>query len=477
VTTLSVEDIEHWNSADVREVFHAARSRAEAAQLASDGLAALPVFRTWHGATAEAAKNAVEATRKDLDEHGREALAVAMVADRAADEITAVQDKLKALRALLDAAGLTIDPAANKVVAGANFDGTAADLAAKQAEFQPTLDAICGEATVVDEQLALAIDMADGDTPIPKGSPAVEPVGPDGLTRNQIDSDAQQEQNRREAFRQVYGRDPSSANDWRMADVLDPHTYDPRYRGVESNVVVGRFKPVPGAGVYRQNMYIPTAEVQNFEFNSRLLPHMAGDNRGPSPIVPAESSRVTVYADMEHGILVARQNPTMSTDGVDAGTGVPCITALQGDNGALMISYSAADPFEPGPAKPLARVTGTMTIAPTGGGNLAAGGSVSQYPNVEAYQYKPDGTTTQLFTRHSSTDQLGPLALMLPETHVGALLPDLLQPQSAPLPITTLGSPVHPPVIQHVPVPAAPPTAPAPPLPVPTPPPLPAPAH
>jgi hypothetical protein len=498
VTGLSVADIERWNPGDVREVFRAARNRAEANQLASHGLATLPVFQTWGGAAADAAKNAVEQTRKDLDKNGHEALAVAMAADRAADGIEAVQAKLKALQADVEQAGLRIDPIANKVVTSGAFKGTAAELAAKQAEFQPRLDAILGEATVIDEELAQAIEMADGDMPISKGSPNMATAGPDGLTPDQVGVDAGQEQNRRDAFRQVYGRDPVSANDWRMADALDPHTYDPRYRGLQSNVVVGRFKPVPGAGVYRQNMYIPAAEVQNFELDptlQRVLPHMAGDNRGPSSMVPAESSRVTIYADMEHGILVARQNPTMSTDGVEAGTGIPVVGALQGDNGALMIAYSAADPFEPGPAKPIVKVSGTMNIVPTAGGNIAAGGDITQYPSTEAYQYKPDGTTTQLFNRRVTPNQLGALTLALPQTHIGASLPDLPRPWTAPtpdglppnaprliptqpLPMTNLDSAANPPTIYTVPVPPPPPIpVAAPPLPVPTPPPLPVPAR
>ncbi len=496
MTGLSVADIDQWKPGDVREVFHAARNRAEANQLAANGLVTLPVFRTWGGATAQAARDAVEQTRKDLGSDGREALAVAMAADRAADGIEAVQAKLAALRTDLQHVGLVIDPIADKVVAGRDFHGTAAELAAKQAEFQAKLDAIVGEATIIDEELAEAIEMADGQLPIPKGSPTVERVGPDGLTAQQSGADARQEENRRNAFRQTYGHDPESANDWRMAEALDPHTYDPRYRQYESNIVVGRFKPVPGAGVYRQNMYIPGAEVQNFELNWRLVPHMAGDNRGPSSLVPAESSRVSVFADLEHGVLVVRQNPTMSTDGVDAGAGMPTVSALQGDNGALMISYSAADPFEPGPAKPFVRVNGTMNIAPTGGGNIAAGGNITQYPSTEAYQYRSDGTTTTLFDQRASTDQLAAAyGLLLPEVHIGAAVPDLPQPWSAPtpdglsphapalipterVPMTILGPAGSPPVIHTVPVPAAPamPSA-APPLPVPTPAPLPVPAR
>lgn len=287
--------------------------------------------------------------------------------------------------------------------------------------------------------------------------------------------------NQIKAFRQVYGRDPTSANDWRMADALDPHTYDPWYRGTESNVVVGRFKPVPGAGVYRQNIYIPSAEVQNVEPNKRLVPHMAGDNRGPSSTVPAESSRVSIYADMDHGILVARQNPTMSTDGVDAGAGVPTVEALQGPDGSLEISYTAKDPFEPDLAKPFVDVSGRVVVNPTTDGKITAGGSVTQYPNIEAYQYKPDGTTTQLFHREVTTSQTGPM-FDLPRENVwiGNVAHGLYPPPGGaylpPAP-TDLGPAAHPPVIQMVqpPTPPSAPTPPvaAPPLPVPEPPPLP----
>jgi hypothetical protein len=73
--TVSIADIDRWDPGDVREVFHATRSRAEAAFEAADGIAALPAFGSWGGVAAEAAKNANEQLRKDLDAHGNEALA------------------------------------------------------------------------------------------------------------------------------------------------------------------------------------------------------------------------------------------------------------------------------------------------------------------------------------------------------------------------------------------------------------------
>ena len=108
------------------------------------------------------------------------------------------------------------------------FKGTAAELSAKQAQFQPQLDAILGQATVVDEELAQAIEMADGDVPIPHGTPTIDRVGPDGLTPAQVAIDAGQEKNQQDAFRQVYGRDPLSANDWRRprASIRTPTTPD-----------------------------------------------------------------------------------------------------------------------------------------------------------------------------------------------------------------------------------------------------------
>ena len=228
MTGLSVADIDRWQPGDVREVFHAARSRNEANQLASHGLATLPAFQSWGGAAADAAKNSVEQTRKDLDKDGREALAVAMAADRAADGIESVKSQLQRLRDALGPAGLTIDPVADKIVASSTFKGTAAELSAKQAQFQPTLDAILGEATVVDEELAQAIDMADGDVPIPHGTPTIDRVGPDGLTptKSPSTSDRKRTSETRSARCTAEIRCPPTTGGWPRGSIRTPTTRD-----------------------------------------------------------------------------------------------------------------------------------------------------------------------------------------------------------------------------------------------------------
>ncbi len=70
---LTVAEIERWDAGSVREVFHAASSRAQAAVDAANGLATLPAFARWGGVAAVAAVAATEAigkTRRDLDDHG-----------------------------------------------------------------------------------------------------------------------------------------------------------------------------------------------------------------------------------------------------------------------------------------------------------------------------------------------------------------------------------------------------------------------
>jgi hypothetical protein len=165
--TNSVADIERWRPGDVREVFHATRSRAEAAFEAADGIATLPAFGTWGGVAADAAKDASEKLRKDLDAHGNEALAVAKVAQSAADDMQQVKDDLAQLEADAVQGGYHIDPATSRIIPGPNRKAPMAIAIAEMAELQTRLDTILANATRVDHELAAAISMATGKSPIP----------------------------------------------------------------------------------------------------------------------------------------------------------------------------------------------------------------------------------------------------------------------------------------------------------------------
>jgi hypothetical protein len=164
---LTVADIDRWNAGSVREVFHAANARGQATLEASRQLSSLSVFDTWDGLTAEARKHANASIRQDLDAHGNESLAVAQAAGKAADDIERVQSDLRTLRNDAAELRMTIDPLANKIVPTSKALPT--EILLGEMQLQPRLNAVLAEATAVDGELAAAINMADGDVPIPAG--------------------------------------------------------------------------------------------------------------------------------------------------------------------------------------------------------------------------------------------------------------------------------------------------------------------
>jgi Alpha/beta hydrolase len=192
--TLTVADIDRWNAGAVREVFKAANARGQATLEASRQLSTLSVFDTWEGATAEARKHVNAGIRQDLDAHGNEVLSVARAADQAADGIEHVQSDLRTLRHDAAEMHMAIDATTNTLVPTADCLPVEALLA--ETQLQPRLDAILAEANAVDQELAAAINMADGDVAIPPD--AGPPVGPQGLTPTQRESDANQERVREE---------------------------------------------------------------------------------------------------------------------------------------------------------------------------------------------------------------------------------------------------------------------------------------
>jgi hypothetical protein len=167
--TLPVADIDRWSAEAVREVFHAAGLRAQASSEASRQLSSLTVFDTWQGATAEARRHANAAIRQDLDAHGNESLAVARAAGKAADAIEHVQSELRVLRHDAAELQMAIDPLTNKVVPNATFNGPPIEALIAEMQLQPRLNAILMQANAIDAELATAINMADGDIPIPPG--------------------------------------------------------------------------------------------------------------------------------------------------------------------------------------------------------------------------------------------------------------------------------------------------------------------
>jgi len=146
-------------------VFHAASSRAQAAVDAANGLATLPAFATWGGVAAEAATEAIGKTRRDLDDHGREAQAVANAARNAADQIEHIKSELAALMVDAESLGMEIDPVTGQVLPSRSIRAPMEALL-KAEQLQPRVTKIIAEANMVDVTLANVIHMADGTVPI-----------------------------------------------------------------------------------------------------------------------------------------------------------------------------------------------------------------------------------------------------------------------------------------------------------------------
>ncbi|CAJ1586167.1 hypothetical protein [[Mycobacterium] wendilense] len=175
--TLTIADVERWNAGDVREVFHAASSRAQAAQDAADGIATLPAFTTWGGKAADAAREAIAATGEQLKAHSAEVKSVANTARTAADEIERIQSELATLKSDAAALDMEIDPTTNQVVEGPGFKGTTMESLLKRQQLQPRVDKLLAEANFIDFALAGAINRADGSTASTE-TPRPQPPGP-----------------------------------------------------------------------------------------------------------------------------------------------------------------------------------------------------------------------------------------------------------------------------------------------------------
>lgn len=237
------------------------------------------------------------------------------------------------------------------------------------------------------------------------------------------DGPASRKCNQEEAFKQVYGRAPTSANDWDMAAALDPHTYNPDFQGRPSEVRVVKINPVPGQGVVRSSQWIPQRDV-TFPPNKRDL----GNNRGPETRFDPEDTKVTTYIDYEHGIVVMRQNPSVqeNSDGSPGQVkiGAPQGSVTQTPDGAVRIKYDAGNPFAPDsttdPSGPFGThrlsVNGDLVFTP-GPGGVHVDGTRTNYPSMEIYQDMPNGTThTVLIDPAQSGSSVGPM-LNLPRHH------------------------------------------------------------
>ncbi|HWF28792.1 MAG TPA: hypothetical protein VG327_10525 [Mycobacterium sp.] len=281
-------------------------------------------------------------------------------------------------------------------------------------------------------QKSLATLRTDGYDPalvlgdLKNKAPVVEPVDfktGGGSTAEDLDRRRASE----EAFKQVFGRPPTSPIDWETAEALNPNSYDPKYQGVKPEIRVVRIRPVPGQGLVRSSQYIEQRDVTSGPGTRDF-----GDGRTANPNFDPENARVTTYVDYENGIVVMRQNPSVQLNengGPGAvKVGVPDGRVWQNPDGSVRIQYSAANPFAPDiarhPPGPLANnpitVNGDLVFTP-GAQGVHVDGTRTDYPSLEVYQDLPNGQSrTVLIDPAQSGSSLGPATNLQSHHEIGS---------------------------------------------------------
>ncbi|MCV7333281.1 WXG100 family type VII secretion target [Mycobacterium cookii] len=403
MSELTPNDVRRWDSTAVRNVFQAAGARADTLNRLGENLDQVDAeLRTWEGEAGDAFRVEIGKARTDIESDGRASHRVAAAVATASQDVDACKAAMREIDETAEANGWTITNGW-KVDIGDTWLLMGAEVAELQRQIlQSQLDALKIRAHATDHELATALRAAVGEAQVDeRGRDLHDPAN--ALLNAPMD--AERRSNEEEAFARVYGHPPVSANDWLMAAALDPHSYLPKDHGVAPQIVAGRFTPQPGRGVVRSNMFIPTDQVQNVAKDAtdveqgRLFPMNFGDNRGPSATADPEASRVSMFVDYDHGLIVVRQNPTGNVDGSRGGAAadVPSVHVAEAPDGRLTIDYNAHDAYEnvAGTAAGMT-VNGHVTLSPQPGGAVSLGGSTTIYPSMETYQYRDGQPPAQL---------------------------------------------------------------------------------
>jgi uncharacterized protein YukE len=416
MSELTPTDVRRWDSAAVRNVFQVANARADTLHHLGENLDQVDaLLRTWEGEAGDAFRADVGKARFDIESDGRESQRVAAAVSTASHDVDACKTMMSEIDETAEANGWTVTDGW-KVDIGDTWLLMGAEVAELQQQIlQSQLDTLKIRAHATDHELATALQAAVGEAQVDeRGRDLHDPAN--ALVNAPMD--AERRSNEQEAFERVYGHPPVSANDWLMAAALDPHSYLPKDHGVPPQIVAGRFTPQPGRGVVRSNMFIPTDQVQNVAKDptdveqGRLFPMNFGDNRGPSATADPEASRVSIFVDYDHGLIVVRQNPTGNVDGARGGAAAdaPSVHVAQAPDGRLTIDYNAHDAYENAVGSALGMtVNGRVTLSPQADGAVGLGGNTTIYPSMETYQYRDGHPPAQLqWDTANSGSQWGP---------------------------------------------------------------------
>ncbi|WP_207843036.1 hypothetical protein [Williamsia soli] len=378
-------------------------------------LDALGSLADWAGEGGNAARSASGTIREDIDEHGRQASQVRSGIENAMAEMSAVKLRVADTRSFAFVRGLAVvdtGDTTKAIVVGPIWDDDAkevvrANLDATNAMISDALIA----ANDADRDLATAILAIAGQIPV---------------------SEADRQRNQSAAFEKAYRRKPLSEADWTIAEFLDENTSKDVYGGMDSNVVITKINPVEGQGVVRGSLFIKEHTVIDPGMSDPSMSSLTslrdyGNNRGFDPHFDPQNAKGAFVIDYENGFVIYRQNPTVDTSGHKT-IGEPDVRVDQASDGTVRLDYNSPNPsanIVPGVngADLLGKqVKGTILVSPTVDGPQVSG-TVGDYPSLEVYVDRPDGSTaTLLRDDQDNHTELGP-AIELGSYHIVGELP------------------------------------------------------
>lgn len=404
--TLTWGDIKRWDETAIADAASGLRSRATSLEEVKAGLKTLPIIGRWEGQGATAANQSLDKIAKNIMVQTTAQQEAAAAMDQAAMSVTVIKKVQQAAESEASQGHFLINDQTGEVTKDPRYDDQNPEV--KQ-DIEAKVRQVLEAANTADGDLRHAVNLASGA----EAASATIYDGKPVYTAKR-DSDI-------EAFREMFGRAPTTPADFATAAALNPNSYDPK-NNAPPEIRAAKIEPHPGWGTVRTNFFIPQREVA-YPSPSKGQGHNLGDNRGFDPYADPEHSRVSVLVDYENGVVVTRQNPSVDSVTLESRAGVPWVSAAQNKDGAVMISYNTADPFSPG-GETVAKASSYSVhggLAIQGGANgPTVGGSITQFPAVEIYHDNPMGQTNTVFTNMpANTTSYGPMVGLVGVQDIG----------------------------------------------------------
>ncbi|MET0863741.1 MAG: hypothetical protein ABWZ98_05355, partial [Nakamurella sp.] len=276
---VTLADLDRWDPGSIRSVADAAKARADETRAVAADIDGIMQQLKWQGESHETAMARAKTISNELMIHADECDQASTAVGAAASEVESIKSEWGRLQRMADHWGIVINTADGSLSYYIPDDPEdAAEMERRADIVEREMQDLLRRAAATDTRLSAAVDDAISET-----ADALGDELPSIL-------EAERKSNQAEAFRQVFGRAPTTDSDWLTAAALDPHSYDPKNNGVQANVVVGRIQPVPGQGVVRTNLFIPSKDVWAPASGWPPYDNNLGDNRGFSPTAGPEDS-------------------------------------------------------------------------------------------------------------------------------------------------------------------------------------------